>query len=74
MLQAWTETNTRLATVTNAHTKIWGKKQLTILVNRVTKEHVVWLLDIVELFILGLDALGQLGATVAIMCKQLHVK
>lgn len=44
-----------------------------ILVNGVTVEQEVWLEDIIELCILGLAAVGQLGATVDIEATQQHV-
>lgn len=48
-----------------------GKKQLTIIVIRVPVVQNVWFADILELCILGLDALGQLSATVDTVSRQL---
>lgn len=39
-----------------------SKRQLTILVNEVMVQHNVWLADMVEPCVLGLDMLGWLGA------------
>lgn len=53
-----------LESVTGAQTQMWGKNQLTISVDVVTVEQEVWLENIMELCILDLDVLEQLGATV----------
>lgn len=57
----WTTTCLWLATVTGTHTRIRGKRQLTITVNGVMVEHEVWTADMVKPCILGLDTLGCLG-------------
>lgn len=54
----WEATNVQLAPVTGAPTRMQGMRQLTVSVNGVMVEQEVWLEDIVEPFILGLDASG----------------
>lgn len=61
-----------LASFTGDQTKM-RKKQLIISVNGVTMEQDIWLVDIMEMYILGLDALQQLGAMVDTVLKWLIV-
>lgn len=56
-LPGWTVTNVWLASVTGAQTRMQGKRELTISINCVVVDQEVWLVDIVELLILGLDKL-----------------
>lgn len=50
-----------------------AKEQLSISVNGIMVEQEVWLTDIVEPLILGLDILAQLEATVDTASKLQHV-
>lgn len=57
-LPGWTATNTWLAPVTSAQSRMQDKRQLNISVNRVMLKQEVWLAVIIEPFILVLDSLG----------------